>query len=67
MSWEMETIVNATVSVDTFFLMSGLLVSYLLLRELDRSGGKFNVALFYLHRYLRYNHSDLIKYILRFR
>ena len=34
MSWEMETIVNATVSVDTFFLMSGLLVSYLLLREL---------------------------------
>ncbi len=54
MSWEMETIINATVSVDTFFLMSGLLVSYLLLRELDRSGGKFNVALFYLHRYLRY-------------
>ena len=53
MSWEMETIVNATVSVDTFFLMSGLLVSYLLLRELDGSEGKFNAALFYLHRYLR--------------
>ena len=53
MRWEMETIVNTTVSVDTFFLMSGLLVSYLLLRELDRCKGKFNVALFYLHRYMR--------------
>lgn len=42
-----------TVSVDTFFLMSGLLVSFLLLRKLDRNKGKFNVGLFYLHRYLR--------------
>ncbi len=33
--------------------MSGLLASYLLLRELDRNKGKFNVGLFYLHRYLR--------------
>lgn len=53
MRWEMETIVNATVSVDSFFVMSGLLVSYLLLRELDRSGGKLNLPLFYVHRYLR--------------
>lgn len=49
----MQTIVNGSVSVDTFFLMSGLLVSFLLLRELDRTKGKFNVGLFYLHRYLR--------------
>ena len=49
----MQTIGNATVSVDTFFLMSGLLVSFLLLRELDRNKGKFNVGLYYLHRYLR--------------
>ncbi|XP_057365447.1 nose resistant to fluoxetine protein 6-like [Daphnia carinata] len=53
MRWEMETIINATVSVDSFFLMSGLLVSHLLLRELDRNEGKFNVLLFYVHRYLR--------------
>lgn len=52
-SWWFQGIHNATVSVDTFFVMSGLLVSYLLLRELDRNGGKFNVGLFYLHRYLR--------------
>ncbi len=49
----MQTIGNSSVSVDTFFLMSGLLVSFLLLRELDRNKGKFNVGLYYLHRYLR--------------
>nr|CAH0109554.1 unnamed protein product [Daphnia galeata] len=49
----MQTIGNSTVSVDTFFLMSGLLASFLLLRELDRNKGKFNVGLYYLHRYLR--------------
>ena len=49
----MQGVINATVSVDTFFLMSGLLVAYLLLRELDRNKGRFNVALFYIHRYLR--------------
>ena len=51
--WTMQAVFNATVSVDTFFLMSGLLVAYLLLRELDRNKGRFNVALFYIHRYLR--------------
>ena len=51
--WTMQAVFNATVSVDTFFLMSGLLVAYLLLRELDRSKGRFNVLLFYVHRYLR--------------
>lgn len=49
----MQTFGNASVSVDTFFLMSGLLVSFFLLRELDRNKGKFNVGLYYLHRYLR--------------
>jgi peptidoglycan/LPS O-acetylase OafA/YrhL len=50
----MQGAINATVSVDTFFLMSGLLVTYLLLRESDRSKGRFNVPLFYIHRYLRW-------------
>ena len=49
----MQAVFNATVSVDTFFLMSGLLVSYLLLRELDRKKGRFNIPLFYIHRYVR--------------
>ncbi|KAI0241756.1 hypothetical protein LSAT2_019618 [Lamellibrachia satsuma] len=50
-----QAIWNATVSVDSFFVMSGTLVSYLLLREMKRSGGprKINWLHFYLHRYWR--------------
>jgi peptidoglycan/LPS O-acetylase OafA/YrhL len=50
----MQAILNATVSVDTFFLISGMLVSFLLMKELEQNKGKFNVILFYVHRYLRY-------------
>lgn len=53
MSWWFQGIGNPTVAVDNFFFMSGLLVCYHLFKELDRSKGKFNVGLFYLHRYLR--------------
>ncbi|XP_062571306.1 nose resistant to fluoxetine protein 6-like [Saccostrea cucullata] len=53
-----HVIINALVSVDSFFLLSGLLVSYLLLRELRRNEGKkINwvafIAKFYFHRYWR--------------
>ncbi|CAG0905380.1 unnamed protein product, partial [Darwinula stevensoni] len=48
-----NAILNATPSVDTFFFMSGLLVSYLLLKELQRNKGKFNIIKFYIHRYIR--------------
>jgi len=47
------TILNSTVSVDTFFLLSGLLVTYNLLKALNKSKGKFNLLMFYVHRYLR--------------
>lgn len=53
MNWGFQTVANGTIAVDTFLVMSGLLVSYLLLRELDRNNGRFNIGLFYLHRYLR--------------
>lgn len=45
--------VNGGVAVDSFFLISGLLVAYFLLRQLDRNDGRFNIGLFYLHRYFR--------------
>ncbi|XP_053380228.1 nose resistant to fluoxetine protein 6-like [Mercenaria mercenaria] len=50
-----QAIMNATVSVDTFFVLSGLLVSYLSLREMKKRGAplKFNWLLFYFHRYWR--------------
>ncbi|EDW81843.2 uncharacterized protein Dwil_GK25443 [Drosophila willistoni] len=40
-------------SVDTFFFLSGLLVVLLGLRYVERTKGKLNVPMMYLHRYLR--------------
>ena len=51
--WEFQAIVNATYAVDTFFFLSGLLVSYLGCRHMVKSGGKMIILKFYLHRYLR--------------
>ncbi|XP_056013122.1 nose resistant to fluoxetine protein 6-like isoform X3 [Ostrea edulis] len=53
-----QAILNAFVSVDSFFVLSGLLVAYLLLKELRRNEGKkINwiafIAKFYFHRYWR--------------
>eukprot|EP00111_Clytia_hemisphaerica_P007343 TCONS_00021359-protein len=51
--YTMQTITNAHVSVDTFFLLSGLLVGYLTLKQMDKTKGKINIPMFYLHRFLR--------------
>lgn len=51
--WTMQAITSFSVSVDTFFVMSGLMVAYSLFRELDRNEGRMNLVFFYLHRYLR--------------
>ncbi|XP_016949726.1 nose resistant to fluoxetine protein 6 [Drosophila biarmipes] len=40
-------------SVDTFFVLGGLLVSMIALRSMEKSGGKLNPLLMYLHRMLR--------------
>lgn len=55
MTWWFQGIGNATIAVDTFLLISGLLVSYLLLAQLEKTKGKFNFGVFYLHRYIRYH------------
>ncbi|XP_063852950.1 nose resistant to fluoxetine protein 6-like isoform X3 [Scylla paramamosain] len=47
-----QTILNGYPSVDTFFFLSGLLVSYSVLRGARRTNS-FNVLLFYVHRFLR--------------
>lgn len=46
------SVINAYVAVDTFFVLSGTLVAYNILKELD-ARGKLNVPMLYLHRYLR--------------
>ncbi|XP_072041409.1 nose resistant to fluoxetine protein 6-like [Amphiura filiformis] len=39
--------------VDTFFFLSGLLLTYLTLKQLAKGNGKINWALFYFHRFWR--------------
>ncbi|XP_064213937.1 nose resistant to fluoxetine protein 6-like [Tribolium castaneum] len=45
-------ITGATVSVDTFFVVGGLVTVYTFMKSMDK-GAKFNIVLFYVHRYLR--------------
>lgn len=53
--WSFIAMANATFSVDSFFTLSGLLVAYLSLREIEKVGGarSFNWGMFYFHRYWR--------------
>lgn len=50
-----QAISNATVCVDTFFTLSGLLVAYLSLKEMKKRNGarNFNWGMFYFHRFWR--------------
>ncbi|XP_033118038.1 nose resistant to fluoxetine protein 6-like [Anneissia japonica] len=48
-----QAIGNATFSVDSFFFLSGLLITYLTLKYLRNNNGKLNWVMFYVHRYLR--------------
>lgn len=46
-------ILSAFISVDTFFVLSGLFVSISMLKHLEKTKGRMNVPLLFLHRYLR--------------
>ncbi|XP_076810331.1 nose resistant to fluoxetine protein 6-like [Clavelina lepadiformis] len=46
-------IINFYYSVDTFFLLGGLLVSYLGMKQLTTTNGRMNIALTYIHRFIR--------------
>ena len=48
-----QLVANFSFSVDTFFVLSGVLLSYLSIREIDRRQGKFPFISFYVHRLLR--------------
>ena len=48
-----QPVVNFTFSVDSFFVLSGLLLSYLSMKEMEHHQGKFTFVSFYLHRLLR--------------
>ncbi|KAJ8021731.1 Nose resistant to fluoxetine protein 6 [Holothuria leucospilota] len=49
-----------TFAVDSFFVLSGLLVTYLTLKELKQKNGKLNWFLFYFHRIWRLTPSYMM-------
>ncbi|XP_048774648.2 nose resistant to fluoxetine protein 6-like [Ostrea edulis] len=51
--WTFQAISNALVAVDSFFALSGLLLTYLTLKEMDKRRGKLNWFMFYFHRFWR--------------
>ncbi|XP_076090041.1 nose resistant to fluoxetine protein 6-like [Mytilus galloprovincialis] len=46
-------ITNSFVSVDSFFTLSGLLLTYLVMKNLKKTEGKINWGMFYFHRFWR--------------
>ncbi|XP_017110764.1 nose resistant to fluoxetine protein 6 [Drosophila elegans] len=46
-------VVHGIYAVDTFFFLSGLLLVMIALRLMDRTKGRLNIPMMYLHRYLR--------------
>lgn len=52
-------LLNAPVSVDTFFTVAGLLTMYTFLKAHDK-GVKFSLPMYYVHRYLRYSWYCLV-------
>ena len=45
--------IGAPFAVDSFFLLSGMLVAYITLRKMDKNKGRFPVLIYYIHRILR--------------
>ncbi|PNF21736.1 hypothetical protein B7P43_G10360 [Cryptotermes secundus] len=46
-------ITNSPLSVDTFFVLSGLLLGYIFLKQMKHKTSGFNIPMFYVHRYIR--------------
>ncbi|KAJ3617101.1 hypothetical protein MTP99_009098 [Tenebrio molitor] len=59
-SWINAIFVNSPLLVDTFLLISGFLMCYLLLIELDKRKGKINVLILYVGRYIRLTPSYMV-------
>ncbi|XP_033640142.1 O-acyltransferase like protein-like [Asterias rubens] len=59
-SFSFCVIVNSTVSVDVFFMLSGLLLTYLTLKHMKKVNGKMNWFIFYFHRLWRITPTYMI-------
>ena len=62
--WTFQPILQSTVSVDSFYMISGLLCCYLFLKDYAKTklrvkGFLSSVPILYLHRYIRYWQTKL--------
>ncbi|CAN7992617.1 unnamed protein product, partial [Ixodes pacificus] len=48
-----QVVLNASLSVDTFFLLSGLLLMFVCYGKLKKDSGRFDFLVYYVHRYIR--------------
>ena len=62
-----QPVVSFAFSVDSFFVLSGLLLSYLTMKEMERHQGKFTFTSFYLHRLLRLSPAYYLVIVLYFK
>ncbi|XP_060070113.1 nose resistant to fluoxetine protein 6-like [Ylistrum balloti] len=51
--WTFQAVLSALFSVDSFFLLSGMLGSFLTLKEMQKRNGKINWLVYYFHRFWR--------------
>lgn len=51
---------EGSLAVDMFFVLSGFLIAFILLKEYKKNGGKIDVWLFYTGRFLRLWPSILV-------
>ena len=58
---------NFTFPVDSLFVLSGLLLSYMSFKEMDRRQGKFSFTIFYVHRLLRLSPAYYLAMLLYFK
>ncbi|XP_054707054.1 nose resistant to fluoxetine protein 6-like [Uloborus diversus] len=59
-SWTFGPVMNAWLSVESFFFLSGLLTSYAALKIMAKMKGRINVPLYILRRYIRTTPSLLL-------
>ena len=58
---------NIDFAVDSFFVLSGVLLSYLSIKEMDRHQGKFPFLSFYVHRLLRLSPVYYLSVLIHFK
>ncbi|CAG5133433.1 unnamed protein product [Candidula unifasciata] len=58
-----DTITNMPLGVDSFFAISGFLVSYLNLKKVIESGWKFSWRRYFIHRYWRLTPTYMVAFV----